>query len=442
MRKILFILFTLYAITFLAQEEAVFSLEEAVSYAQKNAYVILNANDDIVKAKKKVWETTTMGLPQIDAKVDYKNFIKQPVQLIPAAFFGGAEGEFTEMTFGTKQDINAAATLSQLIFNGSYLVGLQSAKVYQQISISIKEKTKTALKEGVTNAYAGVLMTDEGIKILQKNKKTLEKTLHDTREIFNNGFAEEQDVEQLQLTLATIDNELENLKRLKIYSLKMLKYVMGIPIEKNITLSQTLESLLFDNQSLGLSETKFDFNKHIDFKIAENGEKATKLLVKFEQSKYLPSLVGFINYGVSSYSEEFTFFDTDQKWLDSSVFGLRLNVPIFSSFKRNSRVQQAKIELSKAERNLNETAQKLKLQHQKASISYQNARSSFTTAKEALALAERIEKKENIKFFEGVSSSFALSNAQNQLYQQQQKYLQAIFALINKKISLEIALDK
>lgn len=419
-----------------------FSLQEAIDYAEEHSYTILNTDDDIAMAKKKVWETTTMGLPQINATADYQNFIEKPISLIPAEFFGGQAGEFAEISFGTKHNINASATLSQLLFNGSYLVGLQSAKVYLQISKSIREKSLTAVREGVTNAYAGALMTTEGLIILNKNKKIIEKNLADTKEIFKNGFAEEQDVEQLQLIRYQINNELRNMQRLKISNLKMLKYVMGIDIEEEIKLTQTLDDLAFETTNINLVSEKFDFQEHIDYKMAENNFKANELFIKLEQSRALPSLNAFLNYGVTANNEEFKLFNKDQNWFDSSLFGLQLNVPIFSSLKRSSRVQQAKIGLVKAERNLDETSQKLKLQYQTALLNYQNAKETYQTSKEALALAERIEKKENIKFFEGVSGSFQLSTAQNQLYSKQQQYLQAIFNLISKKVALETALNK
>lgn len=425
-----------------AQDTSNFSLEEAINYAKTNSYAMLNADDDIAAAKRKVWETTTMGLPQVNATLDYQNFIKQPVQLIPAEFLGGNAGEFAEISFGTKQNMNAAATLSQLLFNGSYLVGLQSAKVYLEISESIKEKTDIAVKEGVTNAYTAVLMSEEGIEIMKKNKNILEKNLRETTEIVKNGFAEEQDVEQLQLTLSQINNELRNMQRLKVTNLKMLKYVLGIPIENEIFLTQSLEDLVATNKDLSLINDDLDVANHIDYKMAQNNTRANELFIKLEQSKALPSLNAFVNYGLAAYGEEFKFFSSDQKWFDSSLFGVSLNVPIFSSLERTSRVQQAKIELKKAERAENETEQKLLLQHQNALLNYQNALETFQTSKETLYLAERIEKKENIKFFEGVSSSFDLSTAQNQLYGKQQEYLQAIFNLISKKVALETALDK
>ncbi|HIP47924.1 MAG TPA: TolC family protein [Lutibacter sp.] len=440
--KIKFLLLMLFPTLIWSQEPTSFSLQEAVDYAKLHAYAIQNADDDIEIASRKVWETTTMGLPQINAKVDYQNFLKQPISLIPAEFFGGQPGEFAEISFGTKQNINASATLTQLLFNGSYLVGLQSAIVYKEISESIKTKTIAGVKESVTNAYAGVLMTDEGIKILNKNKVILEKNLSDTRLIYKNGFAEEQDVEQLQLTLSKINKELSNIKRLRIYNLNMLKYAMGITIDTPINLSQTLEDLALVNSDLNLTNEVFDYQLHIDYKISENSIKANQLFVKLEKSKALPSLNAFLNYGLTANNEEFKFFKSEQKWFDSSVFGVQLNVPIFSSFKRHSRIQQAKIGLTKSERALDETTQKLKLKHQTALLSYQNALESYQTAKESVVLAERIEKKENIKFFEGVSTNFSLSIAQNQLYAQQQEYLQSIFNLISKKVALETALDK
>ena len=315
-------------LTLQAQEKNTFTLEEAITLARENSYAMLDAQDDIEAAKRKVWETTTMGLPQINGTVDYQNFLKQPVQLIPAEFFGGEAGEFAEISFGTKHNMSASATLTQLLFDGSYLVGLQSARVYLKISESIKTKTDISVKEGVINAYAGVLMTQEGIEILKKNKASLEKNLFETREIIKNGFAEEQDAEQLALTLNGLENQLKNMQRMEQYNLNMLKYVMGIPIENEITLTQNLENLLTTYQDLTILSNPFQYTEHIDYLMAENSVKAGELLTKLEQSKALPSLSAFVNYGVNAYNDRFKLFNSEQKWFGSSVFGIQMNVPI------------------------------------------------------------------------------------------------------------------
>lgn len=425
-----------------AQEKKLsFSLDEAINYALMHSYAIRNAKLDIDAAKKKKWETTTIGLPQVSAKVDYQNFLKQVITLLPAEIFGGTPGTFNEVTFGTKQNLHASITMNQLLFDGSYLIGLQSAKVYLQISELAEIKTEQAIKEAVINAYGNVLLADASVEILKNNKILLEKNLKETKAIVKNGLAEEQDAEQLQITLSTIKNQLNKTKRLRNISYKMLNITLGIDLDAKINLTDSLESLAIKSTDLSLINENFNLENHIDFKIANNTKKSNELLMKFEMSQALPSLSAFVNYSKFANSDDFTFFNKDQDWLASSLFGLSLNVPIFSSFKRSSKTQQARIALEQSKIDLQETSQKLRLQVSNAKSDYQFSLDQYITAKENLRLSERIEHKENVKFFEGVGSSFELTSAQNQLYQKQQEYLQAILSIINAKIKLENALN-
>lgn len=423
-----------------AQEQ--FTLKQAVDYAVSNTYAVKNANLAIDAAKHRKWETTTMGLPQISGQVAYQNFLEQQVSLIPAQLFGGPPGQFAEIIFGTKQNLNASATLSQLLFDGSYLVGLQSAKVYLKISELAKVKTEQTIKEATIQAYGNVLLARESITIIENNLKLIDKTIHDTQEIYKNGYAEQQDVEQLQITRSTLNNQLNRSKQLLGLAKNMLKITMGIEIQKPIKLTNNLEELVLSEIDLTLNDANFNAENHIDYKISQNSVKAKELFVKLEKSKYLPQLTAFLNYGTTANSDRLTFTNSDQRWFDSSLFGVSLNVPIFSSFKRNSRVQQAKIALTQEKTNLTQAKQQLLLQVENAKVNYQFAIANYNTSKQNLALAKRIEKKEQIKFFEGVGSSFNLTQSQNQLYTTQQQYLSAIVQIINTKSSLELALNK
>ena len=221
----------------------------------------------------------------------------------------------------------------------------------------------------------------------------------------------------------------------------MLNIALGIDINTPITLTETLESLLLNNLDLGLTQSDFDITQHIDYQIADTNRESQELLMRFEKSKYLPSLNGFINVGTTANNEDFQFLNGEQKWFASSMLGVSLNVPIFSSFSRAAKTQQAKIELDIATRQLTETEQKLTVALQDARNDYQFAIDSYYISKNNLELAERIENKENIKFFEGISSSFDLSNAQNQLYDRQRGFLESIQYLINSKVTLENALN-
>lgn len=432
-----------FSLTLTAQEEqkTSFSLDEAVDYALQFAYEIEYANKDVDIAEEKVRETTAIGLPQINGYVDYQNNLKQQVSLIPAEIFGGNEGEFAEVAFGTKQNMNAKIALNQLIFDGSYLIGLKGVKTYLIQGENALEKTEFIVKQTVSNAYTYVLLVEENIKILEKNKAVLESNLNQTLKIVENGFAEEQDAEQLQLNLSAIVNDLNKTNRIKASAYKVLNIALGIDINTPITLTETLESLLLNNLDLGLTQSDFDITQHIDYQIADTNRESQELLMRFEKSKYLPSLNGFVNVGTTANNEEFQFLNGEQKWFASSMLGVSLNVPIFSSFSRAAKTQQAKIELDKATRQVTETEQKLTVALQDARNDYQFAIDSYYISKNNLELAERIESKENIKFFEGISSSFDLSNAQNQLYGRQRGYLESIQYLINSKVTLENALN-
>lgn len=417
------------------------TLDDAINYALKNSYSNKIAENDIKAAHKKKWETTTIGLPQISAKVDYQNWLKQQVSLLPAEIFGGNKGEFTEVTFGTKQNLNAAITLNQLIFDGSYLVGLQSAKTYLQISEQAKEKTELGTREAVINAYGNVLVAEKSIEILKQNKTVLEKNLSDAKKIYENGFNEEEDVEQLEITLGNLNSQLNNVVRMKAIAYKMLNLTLGNSINTKLTLMDNFDSLINKNIDLNLATQSFNIENHIDYKIAQNDRESRRLLMRLEQSKALPSLSAFVNYGYTGNADSFTFLNSEQKWFGSSLLGVSLNIPIFSSFRRESKTKQAKIALESADIRLEETKERLNLQVASTKSNYQLSIENYQTAQKNLALAKRIEKKQQIKFFEGISSSFDLSQAQNQLYTQQQNYIQSMLEVIAKKAALENALN-
>lgn len=443
MKKILLFLWLFVSILKVNSQESPLklTLNDAIKYGLKHNYKVINAERDIDAAKKQKWETTATGLPQISATIDYQNWLKQQISLIPAEFFGGNPGEFAEVAFGTKQNINATARVNQLLFDGSYLVGLQSAKVFLDISKNAKHKTDLEIKKLVINSYGNVLLAEESINILEKNKETLVKNLNDTQKIYKNGLAEEESVEQLQITLANIESNLKNTIRLRDLSYKMLNISLGIDIDKNIILTDNLESLTNDNLDLSLLLIPLNLENNIDFKIASNNKRAQELLVKLEKSKALPNLSVFLNGNYIGNNEQFDFLNSSQRWFGSSLLGLTLNVPIFSSLGRSAKTQRAKINLEKAKTDLTLTEQQLKFETVNAKSNYQQAAEQYHIAKKNLKLAERIEKKNQIKFFEGIGSSFDLRQAQIQLYQIQQEYLQTMLSVINKKADLETILN-
>ncbi|WP_028607497.1 TolC family protein [Olleya sp. ITB9] len=407
------------------------SLQEAIDYALENNRTAKNAALDIEAAIKQKWETTATGLPQLNAAVDYQNALKRNVFV-----FGDQV-----IQVGSKHTLTGTATLSQLLFDGSYLVGLQSAKVYLEISKNAKTKTDLEVRKAVINAYGNVLLAEESVAILERNISVLEKNLNDITKIFENGLEEEESVEQLKITLSSVKSNLNNTTRLKDLAYQMLNLTIGKPINDTTVLTEDLDALALQNIKLELLDTDNSIENNIDYKIAQNDKTSKELLVKLEKSKALPSLSAFINGGYTGNRESFNFTNTNEKWYGSSIFGVSLNVPIFSSGMRSAATQRAKINLEKADINLTETEQMLNLQIESAKSDYQFAIEDYQNKKENLTLAERIETKNQTKFFEGIGSSFELRQAQTQLYTAQQELLQTMLDVITKKAELETLLN-
>ncbi|MDA0200313.1 MAG: TolC family protein [Bacteroidetes bacterium] len=418
------------------------SLEEAVAYGLTHNRSIINADREIQKSKKERWMTIASGLPQISSEVNYQNFLEMPVSLVPAEFFGGNPGEFAELTFGTEQNMIGTFKVEQLIFDGSYLVGLEASKVYLSISQNLFEKSNLETRKIITNLYSNVLLAQYNIVLLEKNIASLKDNLNEIHQLFRNGFEEEESVEQIQLTLAQTNSRLKYAKNLLKVEQDMLKFVIGYPLEAYLKLTDDLEDIFNEELYFETLPSVENIENNIDIRIADNNVKAESLLLKLEKSKSLPKVNAFVNRTFTGNSNEFTFTDSDQKWYGSTLLGLNVKIPIFSSLGRNASTQKAKISLDQAKTQLEETQSKVRIEVDAALSDYQLSIDNYYTEKENLRLAERIERKNQNKFYEGMVKSFELRMAQLQLYTAQNNFVAAIQKVINNKISLETLLNQ
>jgi len=418
------------------------SLEEAVAYGLTHNRSIINADREIQKSKKERWMTIASGLPQISSEVNYQNFLEMPVSLVPAEFFGGNPGEFAELTFGTEQNMIGTFKVEQLIFDGSYLVGLEASKVYLSISQNLFEKSNLETRKIITNLYSNVLLAQYNIVLSEKNIASLKDNLNEIHQLFRNGFEEEESVEQIQLTLAQTNSRLKYAKNLLKVEQDMLKFVIGYPLEAYLKLTDDLEDIFSEELYFETLPSVENIENNIDIRIADNNVKAESLLLKLEKSKALPKVNAFVNRTFTGNSNEFTFTDSDQKWYGSTLLGLTVKIPIFSSLGRNASTQKAKISLDQAKTQLEETQSKVRIEVDAALSDYQLSIDNYYTEKENLRLAERIERKNQNKFYEGMVKSFELRMAQLQLYTAQNNFVAAIQKVINNKISLETLLNQ
>ena len=419
-----------------------FTLENAVDYALENNRLSKNATSDLEIANAKKWETIATGLPQINAFIDYNNNLKQPVSLVPAEFFGGNPGEFAELSFGTKQTIDGSVTLSQLLFDGSYMIGLASIKLYMDIAEKAKIKTDQEVKKATISAYGNALISQERVKILNKNLKNVKNNLDEIKKIYQNGFTELENVEQLTISYKSLKNSLDYAIKIEKTTLNLFKLIIGYDIEKEIALLDNLSGLTLKSFDLNKSSENFEIEKNIDYQLSLNNKKSQQTLLRLEQAKALPTLRAFIKGGYDGNNDSFKFFKPNQKWYGYSFVGVSMSVPIFSSLRKSAKTQQAKIEFEKSVIDYSESKKRILIELENAESEYQYALNSYNNAIENLKLAEKIERKNQIKFLEGLISGLELRQAQIQLYSIQNELLQSMLEVINKKTALEIMLTQ
>lgn len=436
------IIFWLFASSLYAQESTTsFTLQEAIAFAIKNNRAVQNAERDVKIAVQTKRETTATGLPQINAKIGYNNWLEQQVSLIPAEFFGGAPGQFAELSFGTNQTMNGVVTVKQKLFDGSYLVALQAAKVFLEISKNSKEKTLNEIRKIVAYSYGNILLAEANLEIIDSNIILLEKNVWELSKVYESGLVEEESLQQLQLTLSGLKSNQRYTKRLKSIAYQMFNNSIGVDLETPVVLTNSLEELVVFYSTITPSESDNEFEEVIDFKIAVNSVRSDELLLKLEKSKALPTLNAFINGSYSGNSQRFSFTENSQKWFGASLFGVTLDIPVFSSFRRSASTQRARLNLEKSKSNLEDTANKIKLEINTARSNYEFAVEDYEIKKTALDLSENIATKNEIKFFEGLTTSFDLSQAQRQLYVAQQDYLQSMLNILLKRVDLETLIN-
>lgn len=441
MIKYIFILFFSHSIITAQDPPKNFSVKEAISFALENNAKILNAKLEIDKAYKEKWKIISEGLPQIKADFNYTNFLELPVSLIPAEFFGGKEGDFAEVSFGTEQNLVGSARISQMIFDGSYIVGVKATETYLKVSDNALEKTNLEVEKSVNNAYLNTLLSNENINYIDINIFNLENNLKETKKLFENGFIEEEAVEQLEITLSELKSKRKFAYQFSLLSKDILKISLGLKEGDELNLTSTLESIInlhiFEIPVIEL----WDINSNIDIKIANNNVEYKRLEYKLEQSKSLPKLSTFISGAYTGNNNSFSFNKQNQKWFGSALFGVRLEVPLFSSFGRSASSQMAKISYEQSKTTLEKAEQEIKISAKNARANYELAIDNFYVSKKNMSLAKRIENKNQIKFSQGMVNSFELRQAQTQLYKTQNDYLNAIQDLISKKIELKTLLN-
>jgi len=419
-----------------AQTEYKFSLQEALEYAYENNYDILSSYKDIEAAEKQVKEYMAIGFPQINAKVNYTDYISLPTMIIPPGTFG-PDDPGSEVQFGTKYNVAADATASQLVFDGKYIVGVQASRRFLEKSEQQFIKNKLDMYEAVSSAYYRVLVAENTMDILDSTMSYMEDMLYETRITYEAGFAEETDVDQLQLIVSDLEANIILTETQVEIAYAYLNFLCGLKIEDNVLVTDNLDDLLQQIDYSALLNDPFDYENNIDYRLLKTQSEIAQLQLKLEKSEYLPSLSAFLNVATQAQRSTFNFFETDEKWYGSSFWGVEMNIPIWSSGIRSARVQQARINIDKLNIADEQLRTGLTIQVRTAQSEFNNAYLIMQNKTLAMNTAEKILRITSEKYKEGISTSLDLLQANNQFLTNTSDYIMSMQEVLIKKLALE-----
>jgi len=449
------------------------SLEQAQAYAVQNSPVLKNANLDLEIAKKKVWETTAIGLPQVSGKLSASYIIKQSETIEQFSQLGGAASGIQDMAksiqdlYGVtgslvknenqeaankyqksmeemankeapeatdpndmKWGVTLDVTVSQLIFSGAYFVGLQTTKAFKSLSEIAISKSKDDLEESVSNAYHLVLVMQENKKIMDSLYTQTLKIVNDMESMKKSGFVDEITVDQLKYTSNNLKNAVLALTNQVEVSKNLLRMQMGLDMKQEITLTDSLNLLIDKSTQIALATQEFKVDNNKDLKLMDAQVQLQKLNYKYQKTSLLPDIAAF-------YQFDHNFNDKAMSFTPPHLVGVGMNIPIFGSGGKMARISQAKLGMIKAENSKYQVSLALNLAYSDAKASYINALNKFDLNKENLQLTKKIFEKTSIKVKNGMASSMDLTQAQTQMLQAQSAYYSTVLELVNAKNKLD-----
>ena len=440
MKKLIIAIALLSGYSSIGQES--YSLKQAKEYAIQNSTQVKNSLLDVEIAQQKIKETTATGLPQINGSVAFQNFLDVPTSLIPASSFDPAAPVdlLIPVKFGTDFNLNGTLQVSQLIFSGNYLVGLQASRTYKDISLQMVEKSELEIKAAVSKAYFTVVVLEANSEAMDSSLIMIKHIYNDTKILINEKVLEPSASLQLELSIMELENGLKQANDQIIVAKKLLKFQMGIEIKTEISIADDLTTL-----SSGLEgeiASTMNVAENIDYKILQTQLKVNELLVKNKKADYLPTLAGFFSHQQVAMGNEFNFFGSDGSWYPTSIWGLNLSIPIFSGGQGPSRLKQAKIETLKTQNRIKQLDEGLQLQTAQAITAYNNSLESQKTREKAVEIANEVLRTTELKFKEKVVSGMELTQAQSQLIQSKTNLINAKYEVLKAKLAIDKLINK
>ncbi len=478
---IFFLLLTSTAFSQSNEKKLAVSLEDAIDIAYKNNLTLREQNLDVKIAETEVDQYLATGLPQINASFDYQwnilnafaertdvsgesetiaplqqfeytaypnvdySSLTDSQQLASQAISTDAIGGFFSLlgdAFVARHQSNAGISVNQKVYDGVFALGLEAANVFIELSEAQLAPTKRDINKAVEKAYYGVLITQANIDIITQNQENLSALINETTEIYNAGFAEQLDVDRLQLSFSILENSKKSLETIEQFNYDVLKNAMNIPLSSELELIESIEE--FERYALGdeIIAEMVEPELWPEFQVLDVQEKLQNIDIQRIEKGRLPLVNAFLNGGYNYQGNDFIFTNGFDSWFPNLAVGVTASMPIFDGNFRKNQIKQKQLELEKIYLSRETLQTNIDIQIQNAITVFTNARTDIQTQKDNIALAQKIYDITQIKYREGVGSSLEVYQAQQDLYSAQQSYINSLYDLLIAKVDLEQALGK
>ena len=417
------------------QAELSLSLEQALEMALQKNTTMLNAALDIDYAESQVNELKAQGLPQVSGSADFSHTFKIPTQIIPGDFVG-QPGTTIATQFGVPFNVNVGVGASQLLFDGTFFLGLKAASEFVNISKLSASASEIDIKEGVTKAYYMALISQQNIGQLSASLANIKKLQSETEQLYKAGFAEKLDVDRLTLSVSNLEININKLQNQAKLAKQLLLNTIGVDVNQELTLTSKIPGEPTSDSYAAV----FNPENRIEIKLIDQQQELNQLNLKRYKMGYFPSIYGNFSYGSSTFASDGKFGELGDDWYGNGRYAVSLNVPIFDGLYKKAKMDQAKIDFKKTENTKQQALLGMNLQVGQAKTNYLNALKTIELQKKSQDLAESIFNTTKIKFKEGIGSSFEMINAESELTQANTNYLNALYELNVTRIDLNKAL--
>jgi len=408
-----------------------FTAQEAVDYALQNATQVKNALLDIKLQYQQNKQVTAAALPHINGNVGLTDYLSIPTTLIPAEFTGGAPGTYFPVKFGTKYSANYGADLQQILFDGQVFVGLQARSAAIKSAELAADVTKEQIKANVYKVYYQLVVGQRQIGTLDANIANYEKLLHDTKVIYQNGFAEKLDVDKVQVQLSNLQTQKLKAQNQIDAGKEGLKLLMNIPEKDSLVLTDTLSD---QELKAGILDNDYNYEDRKEYQQMQTAISLGKYNVKRYQLSKIPTLSFSANISQNAQRTSFNFFKTSENWFTTSFISFKLSIPIFDGGERNANIAYAKLNLQKMNNNVDQLKESIDNDVAQARINMKSAILTMDAQKKNIDLAQQVYNSTKLKYEQGVGSNQEISTAQADLVTAQNNYYSSLYDTIIAKI--------